>query len=175
MRILARKGFCEWLRAALILAAILLAEMTGTALAHKGKLPPDALSLVRQAAALLAQDPKMLAEARERLEAALASEDARGVDLLKVREARDALAAGDMPAARRALTDAVIAGAPMSAPPSGSAAPPPAAASPADTMAAMRMAEPLVTRFGGSPGELATLLLGLALVGVGVRALRRGR
>lgn len=51
----------EWLRTALIIAAAIgLAKASaGVALAHKGKLPTDALSLVRQAAALLAQDPKL--------------------------------------------------------------------------------------------------------------------
>jgi hypothetical protein len=180
-----------------VAAAILLVTVpAGTALAHKSKLPSDALSLVRQAAALLAQDPKMQGEARERLEAALASKDVRGVDLTQVKQALDALAAGDIPAARRALTGAVISGtastaappeaaasgsgpaagmAPMTAGPSGSTVAQPAVSSPADTIAAMKMSEPLVARFGRSPGELATLFVGIALIAVGLGALRRER
>lgn len=58
---------------------------------------------------------------------------------------------------------------------SGSTAARPAVSSPADTLAAMKIAEPLVARFGGSPGELATLLVGATLIVVGLGALRRGR
>src|SRR3990170_6575899 len=97
-------------RRRVVIAALGLVLAQGSAdiaLAHKGKLPPDALSLVRQAAALLAQDPKMQGEVKERLDSALKSADTRGVDLTKVKQARDALAAGDVPAARRALAEAI--------------------------------------------------------------------
>lgn len=104
MGVLGRTKVCRWIGVARTVAAVILLATVpvGTALAHKDKLPSDALSLVRQAAALLAQDPKMQAEARERLEVALASKDVRGVDLTRIRQARDALAVGDIAAAPRA-------------------------------------------------------------------------
>ncbi len=42
-----------------VAGAALVQASSGTALGHKDKLPEDALSLVKQWAALLAQDPKM--------------------------------------------------------------------------------------------------------------------
>ena len=186
----------EWLRTALILAAAIgLAQASANvALAHKGKLPTDALSLVRQAAALLAQDPKMTAEVKERLDAALTSRDPRGVNLANVEQARSALASGDILATRRLLADAIVpvsAGTPApSMPPStsttaGTIPMPPAASPPgsaeavrpatAEQMATMKMAEPLVSRYTGTLGESTTVLVGLVLVVAGLVMLRRGR
>jgi len=59
-----------------VIAALGLVLAQGSAdiaLAHKDKFPPNALSLVREAATLLAQDPKMQGEVKERLDAALKS------------------------------------------------------------------------------------------------------
>ena len=178
-------------RRRVVIAALGLVLAQGSAdiaLAHKGKLPPDALSLVRQAAALLAQDPKMQGEVKERLDAALKSADTRGVDLVKVKQARDALAAGDVPAARRALAEAIPPGTPAPAVPSvesppqprvtpmpGPGAPPKQPSPTPDPMAEMKMAEPLLVRFGGTSAEIGALMLGLALVVVGLVALRGER
>ena len=166
-------------RRRVVIAALGLVLAQGSAdiaLAHKGKLPPDALSLVRQAAALLAQDPKMQGEVKERLDAALKSADTRGVDLAKVKQARDALAAGDVPAARRALAEAIPPpGTPAPAVPSVEPPPQPQQSSTPDPMAAMKMAEPLVVRVGRTSAEIGALIVGLALVVVGLVALRGGR
>ncbi len=174
---------------------VLVGESSGVALAHKDKLPTDALSLVTQAAALLAQDPKMSGEAKERLEAALKSKNPRGVDLVKVKQALDALAARDVSGARRALIEATAtpaAGTPVLPPRSGASpdaaspsAPGPSSSMPGavaeqrpqvpDAMAQMKMAEPLVARYGGTPGEVTGVVTGLALVVVGfVMLIRRG-
>ena len=193
----AAKWSPQLILAVIVTLNVLLVGSIDVALAHKGKLPNDALSLVRQAAALLAQDPGMLAEVRERIDAALKATDVRGVDLARVRQARDALAAGDIPAARRALAEAVIPaastppapptqpvtppqpGTTPGTPPIGPLAPGPGAAqeqrAPApDAMAAMKMAEPLAARYGGTPTEVITVLAGLALIAVGLVGLRRG-
>ncbi len=179
---------------ALAVGIALVGGSSGVALAHKDKLPPDALSLVRQAAALLAQDPKMSGEAKERLEAALTSRDPRGIVLAKVTQALNALAARDIPGARRALAEATAmpeAGSPAAptqpgtspqtaSPPAPRPSPVPGVApeqrpSVPDAMARMKMAEPLAVWYGGTPGELTALVAGLAFVVVGfVTLFRRG-
>lgn len=182
-----------WRLVMILVVSAVVVGSSGIALAHKEKLPPDALSLVKQAAALLAQDPKMAGEARERLEAALESKDARGVDLKKVKQALDALGARDIPSARRALVDALVApaaaapgpsvspgaapqtGPPMAAQPASPGTAPQPQSTPANSIAAMKMAEPLVTRFAGTGGEVTTLVVGLAFVVLGVATLLRGR
>ncbi len=153
---------------ALAVGIVLVGESSGVALAHRDKLPPDALSLVTQAAALLAQDPKMSGEAKERLEAALKSKDLRGVDPVKVKQAFDALTARDIRGARRALAEATA------MPEAGSPVLPPRPQV-SDAMAQMKMAEPLAAQYGGTRGEVAAALAGLALVVVGfVTLIRRG-
>lgn len=187
-----RRWICLALTA--VLGALLVQGQMDIALAHKGKLPKDALTLVRQAAALLAQDPRMIAEVRERLDAALQSADSGAVDLAKVRQARDALAAGDILAARRALVDAIGAGTPSPPGAPARSVPLPRSGATPGTMpvgppspepgglpqqqpaaVAMKMAEPLTTRFGGTSAEVATVLVGLALIAVGLVVLRPGR
>ncbi len=179
-----------------ILAAGLVGVAAGGALAHKGKLPEDALTLVRQAAALLAQNPGMTGEVRERLQAALKSKKPAGVHLDQIAEALRALDKKDVGTARRLLLAAIMpAGMPMppegpgrSAPraaaPSSAAplpSPPPAVASgqppgvQVSVEVAMKMAEPLQARFTGSKAENAILAGGLALVGFGLFLLGRTR
>src|SRR4030067_3019779 len=84
-----------------LITAALLGLLPGAVLAHKGKLPDDALTLVRQASALLAQNPGMTGEVRERLEAALKSKKTEGVRLELVADALQALKQNDPPVARR--------------------------------------------------------------------------
>ncbi len=179
-----------------ILAAGLVWVAAGGALAHKGKLPEDALTLVRQAAALLAQNPGMTGEVRERLQAALKSKKPAGVHLDQIAEALRALDKKDVGTARRLLLAAIMpAGMPMppegpgrSAPraaaPSSAAplpSPPPAVASgqppgvQVSVEVAMKMAEPLQARFTGSKAENAILASGLALVRFGLFLLGRTR
>src|SRR3990172_3292911 len=111
------KRHLRWVAAG-ILAAGLVGLAAGGALAHKGKLPEDALTLVRQAAALLAQNPGMTGEVRERLQAALKSKKPAGVHLDQVAEALRALEKRDVAGARRLLLAAIMpAGMPM--PPAG--------------------------------------------------------
>ena len=180
-----------------LVTAVLLGLPIGAVLAHKGKLPEDALTLVRQASALLAQNPGMTGEVRERLQAALKSKKPAGVHLDQVAEALRVLDKKDIGTARRLLLAAIMpAGMPM--PPEGpgrtapsaavtppSAAPlpspPPAVASgqppgvQASVEVAMKMAEPLQARFTGSKAENAILAGGLALVGFGLFLLGRTR
>ncbi len=183
-----------WMRrrvtVAVLLAVALLHIASGTVQAHKGKLPEDALTLVRQAVALLAQNPGMTGEVRERLQAALKSRKPEGVRLGQVAEALQALERGDVATARRLLTLAIMpAGMPMPAPgPGGSAAPRlqvqagPAQTGPAreqraspSAETAMRMSEPLRVCFGGSMAEILLLAVGLGLVGLGLFLLRPER
>ena len=176
-QIRAERRHRSWsLLGALAVGIVLMGGSNGVALAHKDKLPPDALSLVRQAAALLAQDPKMSGEAKERLEAALKSKDPLGVDLAKVRQALDALTARDIPRARRALAEATApsASGPPSPQPSPGMVPGMGTAPAADAIAKMKMAEPLIARYEGTSAEVTTLLAGLVLVVAGVIMLRRG-
>ncbi len=179
-----------------LMTAVLLGLPAGGALAHKGKLPEDALTLVRQASALLAQNPGMTGEVRERLQAALKSKKPAGVYLDQVAEALRVLDKKDVGTARRLLMAAIMpAGMPM--PPEGpgrsapsTAAPPSAAPLPSPPPAvasgqppgvqlsvevAMKMAEPLQARFTGSKAENAILAGGLALVGFGLFLLGRTR
>ncbi len=179
-----------------LMTAVLLGLPAGGALAHKGKLPEDALTLVRQASALLAQNPGMTGEVRERLQAALKSKKPAGVHLDQVAEALRVLDKKDVGTARRLLMAAIMpAGMPM--PPEGpgrtaprAAAPPSAAPLPSPPPAvasgqppgvqlsvevAMKMAEPLQARFTGSKAENAILAGGLALVGFGLFLLGRTR
>lgn len=192
------------LAAVALLAAAVALIPAGAALAHKGKLPEDALTLVRQAAALLAQDPGMTREVRERLQAALKSRKPEGVHLERVAEALRALDRRDVAAARRLLAAAIMpAGMPM--PPlgpdgsaalpaaQGRASPPPAAAvpvplpvrppaapvgeqqAPPSVEAAMQMSESLRARFGGSTVEIVLLAAGVGIIGLGLFFLRPGR
>jgi len=179
-----------------LVTAVLLGLPIGAVLAHKGKLPEDALTLVRQASALLAQNPGMTGEVRERLQAALKSKKPAGVHLDQVAEALRTLDKKDVGTARRLLLAAIMpAGMPMppegpgrtapsaAAPPSAAPlpSPPPAVASgqpPAVQLSvevAMKMAEPLQARFTGSKAENAILAGGLALVGFGLFLLGRTR
>ncbi len=162
----------------------------GTALAHKGKLPEDALTLVRQASALLAQNPGMTGEARERLELALRSTKTQGVNLDQVRAALAALDRADIAAARRLLV-ASIRAAGMPGPPAGVArtVPPPVPepqggrapavpgilTPPPPVDVAMKMAEPLRVGFTGSPAEGALLAVAFGLIGLGLTTLWRSR
>ncbi len=180
-----------------LVTAVLLGLPAGGALAHKGKLPEDALTLVRQAAALLAQNPGMTGEVRERLKAALKSKKPAGVHLDQVAEALRALDKKDIGTARRLLLAAIMPyGMPM--PPEGpgrtapraAASPPSAAPLPSPPPAgvsgqppavqlsvevAIKMAEPLRVRFTGTKAENAVLAGGLGLVGFGLFLLGRTR
>ena len=180
-----------------LMTAVLLGLPAGAVLAHKGKLPEDALTLVRQAAALLAQNPGMTGEVRERLQAALKSKKPAGVHLDQVTEALRALDKKDIGTARRLLLAAIMPyGMPMppegpggtapraaatppsaaplpSPPPAGASGQPPVVELSVDT--AMKMAEPLQVRFTGSKAENAILAGGLALVGFGFFLLGRTR
>jgi len=178
---------------AIVLTAMLIGFQGGIAEAHKGRLPEDALTLVRQASALLAQNPAMVGEVRERLEAALKSKKPEGVHLEQVAEALRALEKKDITGARRLLLGSIMpAGMPM--PPEGprgrSAQPaptrPPAGTLPAQPLpvqppqassvdAAMNMAEPLRARFTGTAAEIGVLAIGLVLVGLGLFASLRSR
>ncbi|MDR7451329.1 MAG: hypothetical protein QN141_05300 [Armatimonadota bacterium] len=174
-----------------VLTFLLVGGAATGATAHKGKLPEDALTLVRQASGLLAQNPAMTGEVKERLEAVLESKKTAGVNLGQVREALRALDRGDIAEARRLLI-ASIGPAGLVKPPEGpgrsvsSPAPaatgavsPPAPAvqppMPPSADVAMKMAEPLRVRFARSPVEIALLAAALALIGLGATSLRRGR
>ena len=179
-------AMARWMTAGLVVAG-LVGLSAGSALAHKGKLPEDALTLVRQAAALLAQNPAMTGEVRERLQLALKSRKPAGVHLDQVAEALRALDNKDIGAARRLLTAALMpAGMPMPpegpgrpaaqakvAPPPSPAGPPPAVQLSLET--AMKMAAPLRVRFTGSRTETSVLATGLAFVGLGLFLLGRSR
>lgn len=174
------------------LSATLLVLTTGSVTAHKGRLPEDALTLVRQASALLAQNPAMTGEVRERLEAALRSNKPQGVHLDQVEEALRALKQQDIARARRLLMASMMpAGMPMplGSPRAASQMPvvpipisptvvrPPAQPSDRSSVdVAMKMAAPLRPRFTGSTAEIAILGVALALIGLGLVSLwhRRG-
>ncbi len=179
------------------MTAVLVGLPAGAVLAHKGKLPEDALTLVRQASALLAQNPGMAGEVRERLQAALKSKKPAGVHLGQVAEALRVLDKKDIGTARRLLLAAIMP-AGMLMPPEGpgrtapraAASPPSAAPLPSPPPAvgsgqppavqlsvevAMKMAEPLQARFTGTKAENAVLAGGLALVGFGFFLLGRTR
>lgn len=181
----------KWLTIGLMTAG-LLAVTTAGVLAHKGKLPEDALTLVRQASALLAQNPAMIGEVRERLEAALKSRKPEGVRLDRVAEALRALENSDIAATRRALMLSMMpAGWPM--PPTGPTHVPPSSpghppspstpdrslgvepSGPPSVDAAMKMAEPLRVRFAGSRAEIVILAVAVGLIGFGLLSLWRGR
>jgi hypothetical protein len=197
MRLLAEGGQMRYgLCVASVLVLLVLAS--SPARGHKGKLPSDALTLVRQAAGLLAQNPGMRGEARERLQAALRSNQTQGVHMDQVAQALRALERNDISSARRLLTASMMP-AGMAMPPSGprrssaSSSPPPAPAQsvpqppsgqmPAGEMTppgtpptietAMRTAQPLRSRFGGSPAEIVLLIVGALVAGAGVVTLRR--
>ncbi|MDR5694602.1 MAG: hypothetical protein QN198_01450 [Armatimonadota bacterium] len=171
----------KWMFAG-FLALGLVFTLAGGSLAHKGKLPQDALTLVRQASALLAQNPKMVREARERLEAALKSKKPEGVNLSKVAEALQALKTSDIPTARRLLAESTIAAGPPKPPqgPRRTAIPvPPPSTQPVPVEqpaeVAMKMSEPLRSQFTGSAVEVAILVVGLVSIGVGLVSLWRSR
>lgn len=167
-----------------VLAVTLLNLLAGSVTAHKEQLPGDALTLVRQAAALLAQNPAMTDEIKERLEAALKSPKPQGVRMTDVAEALKAADKGDIASARRFLVDAIVsAGVPAASQdeqqgqPSVPAAPGalPATRPSPSVETAMKMAEPLRTRFAGSPVEDFLLALAVAFVGLGIVLLWRDR
>lgn len=166
------------LRAPIVAIALVLAA-SAPALAHKEKLPKDALTLVRQASAILAKDRKMAGEARERLDAALLSSDPRGVRMEFVHEARAALEAGRVEEARRLLARALLpAPAPRPAKPKGASGPatsvpPPPAPRPQTTEERMRMDQALAPRYTGSAPEIGTAAAGVALLVAGLLGLRR--
>lgn len=170
-----------------LLTAGLVGLGASVAEAHKGKLPEDALTLVRQAAALLAQNPAMTGEVRERLELALKSRKPAGVHLDQVALALRALDRRETAGARRLLLASIMpAGMPMPperprlsvpqpAPPlvrrSPAPAPPPVTQQPSpppSVEVAMKMTEPLSVRFTGSPAEVLVAAAGLALMGLGL-------
>ncbi len=181
----------------ILTVVVLLGLGGGAAWAHKEKLPADALTLVRQASALLAQNPGMTGEVKERLEAALKSRKPQGVDLKQVAAALAALDKRDVATARRLLLTSIMpAGMPMPPQAPGRAAPqaagppppratvpasPPAAAESApmgaqlSVEAAMTMAAPLQVRFAGSRAETSVLIMGLGFVGLGLFLLGRSR
>lgn len=171
---------------AAVLAVMLAAEPATGALAHKGKLPEDALTLVQQASALLAQNPGMTGEVKERLQAALKSKKPEGVDLQAVSAALQALDNKDTAGARRLLMAAItppgmpkppraVRRAPAPSGPSTAPAVPPAAepAVPPPVDVAMKMAEPLQVQFARSTVETVLLAVSLALIGLGLTSLWR--
>ena len=180
----------KWLIAS-ISTAYLLAMAAGPVPAHR--LPEDALTLVRQASAILAQSPAMTGEVSERLKAALKSKKPQGVRLDQVAEALRAIEKGDIAAARRLLMASIMpAGMPM--PPEGTRRPRPQApgtapsvpppptqplavppSQPQSAGVAVKTAGPLRPRFAGSPPEIAILAAALALIGLGLTSLWRGR
>lgn len=181
----------RWVMVGLFVTAAVV-TLAGDAWSHKGKLPDDARTLVQQAGALLAQNPAMRGEVRERLQAALKSSKPEGVHLDQVRGALQALDRRDVAATRRLLMESIMpAGMPM--PPEGprrmtpampsapgrSAASPgsesPQPSNPPSVDVAMSMAEPLRINFTGSTTETILLAVGLALIGVGITALWRDR
>lgn len=175
------------LMAGLVVGLVGLAA--GGVLAHKGKLPEDALTLVQQASALLAQNPNMSGEVKERLQMALQSKKPAGVRLDQVREALRALDRRDVATARLLLMEAIQPtgmpkppeGPERAAPPSGAPPSPRAAAAPAappslpSVEVAMKMAEPLRVEFAGSTTEAILLAVALALIGLGLTSLWRSR
>jgi hypothetical protein len=158
---------------------------------------PWLLALLLTPAPLLAQNPGMTGEVRERLQAALKSKKPAGVHLDQVTEALRALDKKDIGTARRLLLAAIMpAGMPMppegpgrtapeaaatppsaaplpSPPPAGASGQPPVVQLSVDT--AMKMTEPLQARFTGSKAERAILVSGLAFVGFGLFLLGRTR
>lgn len=167
-------------------AVIALLTLSAPAVwAHKGKLPIDALTPVRQASALLAQNPSMTGEVRERVQAALRSKQQQGVHMDRVADALRALDRKDPAAARRLLMESIMpAGMPMPpAEPTRAAAsrpraptpvaPPPQNPPPPTVETAMVMAEPLRPRFQGSRSELTLLGVAALLAGGGLWSLRR--
>src|SRR3972149_4954735 len=101
------KRHLRWVAAG-ILAAGLVGLPAGGGLAPKGQLAGGALTLVRQASALLAQNPGMTGEVRERLQAALNSKKPAGVHLDQVAEAIRVLDKKDGGTARRLLLAAIM-------------------------------------------------------------------
>lgn len=178
----------KWLMTSIITVS-LLAAAPGAVMAHRGKLPEDALTLVRQASALLAQNPTMTGEVRERLEAALKSRKPQDVRLDQVAEALRALEKRDIAAARRLLTASMMpAGMPMppegpgratlpspaspsSAAPLGRPAAQPSGSQPVDVT--LKLAEPLRVRFTASTAEIVILVVALGLIGLGLTSLWR--
>ncbi len=171
------------------LTVALVSLLVGPAAAHNEKLPEDALTLVQQANALLAQNPAMTDEVEERLQAALKSSKPEGVHLDQVAQALQALARKDMASARGLLTEAIMpVGMPMppadvrrggATAPSGSAAlpsPPSAQPSPPPSVeVAMKMAEPLRGGFTRTASEDLLLAAALMLIAIGLASLGRGR
>lgn len=172
-----------------VLAVVLVSLLVGPTAAHKEKLPEDARTLVQQAAALLAQDPAMTDEVEERLEAALKSSKPEGVHVDQVAQAMRALESKDVASARRLLTEAIMpAGMPMppvdlrrnvsTAPPAATITPSlPSAqpSSPPSVEVAMKMAEPLRSRFTRTASEDLLLAAALMLIAVGLASLWRAR
>lgn len=157
--------------AAIVLAISITSAAAASVEAHEGKLPEDALTLVRQAAALLAQDPAMRGEVKERLRAALNSKRPEGVHLDQVKAALQALERNDSASARRLVASSMMPAGMIMSPqrPGGAAAPSVPSSSPAPAPAPaprpqtvetmMAMAEPLRSDFTGSTAEV-TLLVG---------------
>ena len=173
-----------------LLVVLTVAAAATGALAHKGKLPPDALTLVQQATALLAQNAGMTGEAKERLQAALRSKQPERVDLQKVAAALPLLDRKDIPGARRLLISAITpAGMPKppqdvrrtpasSTMPSTGARPEPSEQPSAPMLSmetAMRMTEPLRVRFGSTRTEVALLAVAVVLIAAGFLSLWAGR
>lgn len=165
-----------------VLVVTITGAISAAAFAHEGKLPEDALTLVQQASALLAQNPGMTGEVRERLRAALASRKPDGVHLDQVKAALAALERKDMTTARRLLVESIMpVGMPMPAqgrgPQPSVVVPPPARPSspPPSVEVAMKITEPLHPRFGQSTAEDIVLALSFALIGLGLTALWRGQ
>lgn len=174
-----------------LIIMVLIALVAPAVWAHKGKLPEDARTLIRQASALLAQNPGMSGEVRERVQAALRSKQTQGVHMDQVADALRALEGKDVGAARRLLTAAITpAGMPMppegprrtTSPAAGAAPAPvpvtkaaPPASQPSSVDVAMTVAEPLRAGFGGSAAERVLLAFSLALIGLGLTAQWRAR
>lgn len=83
--------------------------VTGPATAHGGDETQEGYLLVQQALAYLADDPSSdgMDLAMEKVDDTLAAEDQDGVDVAEVRQAKDALEAGDMAQAQPLLQHSI--------------------------------------------------------------------
>jgi hypothetical protein len=80
----------------IVLAWFGVVALAGAALAHEGEEQVPARTQVAVADAILRTQPEQLELAADRINDALEAEDHEGVDLDRVKQAKDALAAGDM-------------------------------------------------------------------------------
>lgn len=90
-----------------LLAAAVVLVGAGPAWAHEGEESDKAADLIRQAIALVVNEPAKLADAREKVGDAREAKDQAGVDMTLLGQADDALAAGDVHQGRAFLEAAI--------------------------------------------------------------------